>query len=136
MNCPYCGEPAMLKTGADLFPNRPIIARKKFYTCEPCDARVGCHDETEVALGTMANPELRRARRKAHQLMDALIGALSMRTTMKKYQARGKVYEMISHKMSLPVEKCHVGSFDLTQCYQVNQYLKSKIQEADDVQGS
>jgi len=34
------------------------------WLCKPCDAYVGCHNNTERPLGTLANKELRTARKE------------------------------------------------------------------------
>jgi len=40
--------------------------------CKPCYAYIACRNNTKTPLGTMAGPELRNLRYKAHQIFDPL----------------------------------------------------------------
>ena len=42
------------------------------YLCRDCNAYVGCHQNTNNPLGTMANKELRELRTECHKLFDPL----------------------------------------------------------------
>ena len=42
------------------------------YLCKDCGAYVGCHNNTQIPLGTLANKELRQLRIKAHNKIDKL----------------------------------------------------------------
>lgn len=68
--CPYCREPAMLVTGEHLYKHRADLASKKFWVCDPCGARVGCHGKGANPLGRLANAELRRWKTLAHAKFD------------------------------------------------------------------
>ncbi len=63
-----------------------------------CDAKVGCHPRTIIALGTLANKELRRWRILAHQKFDPLwqSGVFSNRQA---------AYKWLSKAMRLPLGK-------------------------------
>jgi len=60
-----------VKLGADVFPDRPRLKLLRFYTCDPCGARVGCHKNGKP-LGTLANEQTRRLRQQAHAAFDPL----------------------------------------------------------------
>ena len=102
--CPYCGNPAALVDSSVIFGH----SYGMIWQCQPCDARVGCHDGSEVPLGTLANGKLRRARREVHAAFDPLwrIGWLT----------RPKAYQWLGAQLKIPIEECHVGMFDLDRC--------------------
>ncbi|PSB26105.1 zinc-finger-containing protein [Chlorogloea sp. CCALA 695] len=82
------------------------------YLCDAypsCDARVGCHPRTIIALGTLANKELRRWRSLAHRKFDPLWQS-------GVFSSRQGAYKWLSKAMRLPLEKTHVAMFDIRQC--------------------
>ena len=107
MNCPYCGKPAKWVS------NELIYGKKHgksymIYWCETCDARVGCHNNTTVALGTMANKELREWRIKAHKAIDGFWKS--------KLMSRSAVYAMLNERFGKEV---HIGEADIDMCKQI-----------------
>lgn len=107
MICPYCKKPA------PWVPNEEVYGRRygnsyMCYYCKPCDAYVGCHNNTQRALGTMANKELRTARKNAHEVIDPIwkTGAMS----------RGKLYSELAKALG---HKVHVGESDLDTCKKI-----------------
>ena len=110
MTCPYCHGPAQQASGLDIYPNRPDLHLHRFYRCKPCDAYVGCHRDGRP-LGSLANAELREARRAAHAAFDSLWkdGELS----------RSYAYDWLSGQLKIPRRACHIGMFDLGECNQV-----------------
>lgn len=77
-DCPYCGQESMQGTGVDVYPHRPDLQHLVFYSCAPCQARVGCHPGTTRPLGNLANAELRAARIEAHTQFDKLVGTYQL----------------------------------------------------------
>ena len=108
--CPYCDLKAELRDSARIYgksygmvwvcPNYP-----------DCDAFVGCYKESSKPLGTLANKELREARKQAHSAFDRIweTGQLT----------RQDAYDMLSIILSIPSEECHIGMFDLDNCKRV-----------------
>lgn len=47
------------------------IEQEKFYQCQNCNARVGCHKGTTRPLGNLANETLRMKRKETHQIFDS-----------------------------------------------------------------
>lgn len=113
--CGYCGLPAILVTGADIYRARPDLKRKKIWVCIPCDARVGCHPGTEDPLGYLANAELRRARMLAHAAFDETWDHHILR----RRQSRTDAYAWLSRELGVPLDLCHIGGFDLEMCLRV-----------------
>ncbi len=113
MKCPYCGKLAKWCDNAEVYGKR-YGKSYMCYWCEPCDAYVGCHNNTEKPLGTMANRELRKKRVQTHAVIDPLwkSGKLSRR----------EVYRHLSDKLGYEV---HVGEANLGQCEKIIEIAKS-----------
>ena len=69
-----------------------------------CDSYVGVHPGTEIALGTMANAELRAERVKAHLWVDRLWRG-------KKSPTRKEVYQLVAQVIG--VRHFHVAQCDM-----------------------
>lgn len=115
ITCPYCGEPAPLVTGAEVYPHRRDLRKKKFWKCTPCAAWVGCHPKSNEPLGRLANYELRGARKRAHDAFDPLWKGYGANREM----TRESAYTWLSCRLRLPRSKCHIGMFDVLTCRKV-----------------
>jgi hypothetical protein len=113
MKCPYCNKEARWVKNEEIYGKRYGKSYMAWW-CRPCDARVGCHGNTKVSLGTMANAELRTWRRKAHEASDPLWrgGKLS----------RKEVYQMLKDYFG---KEIHIGGSDLETCKIIIEYCKS-----------
>jgi hypothetical protein len=111
MKCPYCGQEAVWCENKEIY-GRNFGRSYMMYLCKPCDARVGCHQNSKRALGTMANKELREWRMKAHAVIDPLWrdGKLP----------RSEVYRRLSKVIGVEV---HVGEADVEMCQKIIQVL-------------
>lgn len=69
MTCPYCGNEAVWCENKAVY-GRNYGKSYMCHYCKPCDAYVGCHNNTREALGTLANRELRQFRMKVHAHID------------------------------------------------------------------
>jgi hypothetical protein len=129
--CPYCGAVAILVTGADIYPHRQDLAEKRFWSCAPCDAYVGCHPPMDaygkggqgdgtVPLGRLANAELRGLKQRAHAAFDPLWTSRAM--------SRRKAYAWLATAMGLPSKNTHIGMFDEAQCRAVIEAVKARTQ--------
>lgn len=107
MKCPYCGKEAEWVDNSVIY-GRRYGKSYMMWICRPCDARVGCHQNTKKPLGTLANKELREARMKAHAVVDPL---------WKSHRfSRGHVYQMLFDAFGAPV---HIGESDLQRCAEI-----------------
>ena len=91
--CQYCGADAVLTSSAEIYGGRDY---GKIYICRPCGAYVGCHKGTEVPLGTLANEELRAARKAAHAAFDPI--------HKKGYKRRDRAYWWLAEKLNIPAD--------------------------------
>lgn len=111
VTCPYCRQQAELVLGCTIYPHRPGLRDRKFWLCRPCDAYVGTHinSKRHAPLGTMANEELRFARRELHKVFDPI-----WRDNRKK--SRSAAYRWLAKRLHKPENECHIGSFSLEDC--------------------
>lgn len=126
--CPYCGSKAVLTNLSDLFPNKGFINEgvwrtSRMYVCSrypKCDARVGCHPNTEKPLGFLANAKLRNARRKAHTAFDPI--------WKNKVMPRYNAYDWLSKRMGVHIDDCHFGNFDLDDCHRAEYICRAFLE--------
>lgn len=120
--CPYCRQAAALTRGSEIYPHRPDLRDTPFYRCGACDAQVGCHPGTRDPLGTLANRELRQARRAAHAAFDPLWREQRM--------SRTKAYAWLAAALGRPAASCHIGMLDVAACQLVVQVCSARPLEA------
>lgn len=114
--CPYCGSTARLVTGETIYPRRTNLWAKRFWSCSPCKAYVGCHQGTTTPLGRLADATLRSAKQAAHALFDPLWQRGEM--------SREKAYAWLARELGLPGPDCHIGMFDVDMCVRVIEVCK------------
>jgi hypothetical protein len=108
MLCPYCGAPARWVENKEVY-GKNYGKSFMMWLCKPCDARVGCHQNTKNPLGTLANKELRTIRMKAHAAFDPLWKT----GRMKRWEA----YKWLAEKMG--VKEIHIGESDEETCLKI-----------------
>jgi hypothetical protein len=69
-------------------------------------------------MGVPANYEVRRLRRKVHDLFDRRWKSGSMK--------RQEAYRWLAEKMGMPYERCHVGSFGKEDCERALKILQTR----------
>lgn len=113
--CPYCNRPSTLTTGDKVYGTKSL-AKKQIWICEPCDARVGCHGNTAVPLGTLANAELRDWRKHAHLVFDGHWKLAEHRNGCPRWKARTLAYQWLAKKLGIEIGKCHIAMFNVQNC--------------------
>lgn len=120
--CAECKSQGELVSGKEIYPHRPDLFKLHFWLCRPCFAYVGCHpsgrgygDGTRP-LGTMANALTRQARKQAHEMFDPI--------WRKGNLTRKQVYTLLAKHLQIPVDACHIGSFDVSTCNEVIRWAK------------
>jgi hypothetical protein len=106
--CPYCGAKANLVEGSAIYGPGYQYSAGLYWICRPCEAYVGCHKGTKDPMGSMAKPELRRMRMKAHAAFDVIWKTKRMK--------RKDAYAMLAHDLGIPFHSCHIAYFDEEQC--------------------
>lgn len=107
MNCPYCNKIALWCENKEKY-GRNYGKSYMCYWCKPCDAYVGCHNNTKKPLGTMANKELRQWRMKVHEHIDPVWKSGTV--------TRNQVYSDISYILGMTF---HTGESDIETCKKV-----------------
>ena len=90
------------------------------WLCPRCGASVGCHNNSRIPMGTMANAELRQNRQRAHAYIDPLWKS--------GYMSRTEVYQMLEEHFGCPV---HVGSSDMDQCDAIISFMEEVKKEIE-----
>ena len=105
--CPYCQSEPVLTSNAAIY-GREYGDWPYAYLCPCCKAYVGLHPDTDLPLGTLADAELRAARKKAKSNFIRISKRLQLNRT--------DSYKWLSEATGIPSEKCHFGMFDLEHC--------------------
>lgn len=104
--CPYCGNRAKLTDSKRI--NETAFGLLWHCDCVPGGAFVGCHDETTVPYGRLADAELRALKSKGHALFDSI--------WKEGIITRNNAYALLAEKMKIKLHNCHFGMFDKQQC--------------------
>lgn len=116
MTCPYCNGTPALVGGEVIYPHRPDLWSKRFWSCAPCGAYVGCHPGGIVPMGRLANKELRDAKMAAHAAFDPL---WKSNGATNRAKGRKDAYAWLAAQMGIGRKRCHIGEFDVEQCRRV-----------------
>ena len=104
MSCPYCSEEALWVENKEVY-GRNYGKSYMIWLCKPCDAYVGCHNNTKEPLGTLANKELREWRKKAHEAIDDYWKS--------EIYTRKEVYQKLKEHFG---NEIHIGEADMALC--------------------
>jgi hypothetical protein len=102
-----CGRPVEIVHHTDIY-GRVYGEWPWMYRCAACDASVGMHPFTNIPLGTLADKELRRARKLCKQPFEQVWQGGRM--------SRTDAYQRLAWHLGIKVEQCHFGLFDAHQC--------------------
>ncbi|QEC69348.1 hypothetical protein FRZ67_19300 [Panacibacter ginsenosidivorans] len=128
--CPYCFK------GTEYIDSIEVYGRSygMIYICRDCNAYVGVHKGTNIALGRLANEELRAAKKRAHFFFDKIFkdGLIDeiWKESLPITSKRKKAYKWLSIQMGIPENECHIGYFDVDKCNQVIEICKPVLEEA------
>ena len=117
IHCDYCGT-------LTLFVDSKVIYGRSYgmiYLCPKCNAYVGVHKGTDKPLGRLADAELRKWKNAAHRAFDPLWQYGPFRGK------RNAAYSWLAEQMQLPVEKTHIGMFDVEKCRTAIAICESKM---------
>ncbi len=107
--CPYCGREAELVDDTKVYGSNGFGSQ--VYLCQKCNAYVGVHKGSKQPLGTLANRELRIARKAAHLVFDDLWKSRKM--------GRWQAYRWLAETMHIDGKDAHIGMFNIDQCIQL-----------------
>lgn len=86
------------------------------WLCRPCDARVGCHNNTKKPLGTLAGPVVRAWRVHVHTLLDPIWKS--------KKAGRDEIYGRMKQEFGREI---HAGEADDETCRIVIAWLEKNF---------
>lgn len=112
--CPYCQEHSKLVPASVVY--KGVLANPfgNIWVCRnypECDSYVGTHKKgelTDYPLGTLANLELRTARKAVHNVFDLLF--------KHSHMSRTDAYGWLQNKLNLSSEDCHIAEMDIFKC--------------------
>jgi len=112
--CPYCGAEVELKSAYEVYHTANSKDWGNLWVCSNyprCDAYVGCHKNTDIPLGRLANSRLRELKKEAHRQFDPIWKSGLM--------SRKEAYRWLADMLHISCEECHIGMFDVKQCQKV-----------------
>jgi len=104
--CPECGRKGTLRDSSIVYGRS--YGRIWYCDCIDGGVYVGCHRDTSMPMGNMANASLRALRKRAHAAFDPI--------WRKGQMPRLEAYSWLAARMSIPVDRCHIAMFDEEQC--------------------
>jgi hypothetical protein len=110
--CNHCGQPAQWHDGRAVYPDRKDLYDRRFWVCWGCDAWVGCHRNSDHALGPLAKEDLRAARSAAHRAFDPVWQSGRME--------RSQAYDWLAQALEIPRARCHIGMLQMDECLRVS----------------
>lgn len=105
--CPYCNKPAEWVENKEVY-GRNYGASYMIYLCRSCNAYVGCHHNSIVPKGTLANAELRAWRIAAHSHIDPIWKSGTL-TRKNMYRALKAIFGY----------EVHIGYADIQTCKKI-----------------
>ena len=116
--CPYC-HGKMLKRDKKYVYGIVWGKNEWVWVCENyprCSSYVGCHPNTDIPLGRVADHNLREWKKRTHRVFDVLWKSHHM--------SRRTAYVWLSEKLGIPQSDCHIGMFDEDLCRQAIKVCK------------
>lgn len=118
--CHYCGpeHPVLLVNNEEIY-GREYGDWPYAYLCPSCESYVGLHPDTDIPLGTLANKQLREARKTNKSIFQSMMLHFGL--------SRTSAYETLAHELGIPTEECHWAWFDLNRCEKAGQICQMLI---------
>ena len=107
MICPYCHKEAIWTENKAIY-GKNYGRSYMCYYCKPCNAYVGCHNNSKAPLGTMANEETREWRKKAHATFDPV--------WKRGGGNRNRAYKSLKKHFG---KEIHIGESDIQMCKEI-----------------
>lgn len=106
--CRYCSGSVELVSNSEIYNGREYGDWPYAYLCTDCKAYVGLHPSTDIPLGTLAAPALRKDRNTAKDAFH--------RVKDQRGFSRTLAYQWLAGKMGIEVSVCHFGWFEQDDC--------------------
>ena len=124
--CPYCGRRSVLRPAEYVYGANTINISDQLYVCAGypgCNAYVGVHEGTTKPMGSLANPELRNKRIRAHRAINHIIE--------KGYMSKDDIYALLSLRLNVPRKETHIGRFSDYLCEQTILECEKVLKDCD-----
>jgi uncharacterized protein YlaI len=121
MECRYCNKQAEWVDNATVYGKR-YGKSYMMWICRPCDARVGCHNNTKEPLGILANAELRKIKM---EVKNAWIKKELGEWGEGNSKAKGEAYKKLADQLGIKVKYCHFGYFGIETCQKIKKLLNN-----------
>lgn len=123
--CRYCGSGVALVNNSQIY-GRSFGTWPFAYLCQNrrrCRAYVGVHPYTTIPLGTLADAELREARKSEKCYFDLLWrpGRHAV------FATRSEAYSWLADKLRIPAASCHWAWFDVETCRRAGEICRKEI---------
>ena len=112
MQCNYCGREAEWVENKEIY-GRNYGKSYMAWLCRPCDAYVGCHQNTKKPLGRMSNKEERELKKEVKGM------------DLAKFEQYGKMwyYKHLAEILDIPMQEAHFGMFDKERLLELKNLL-------------
>lgn len=100
-HCDNCGSINIEQTKNDRIYGRIFGEWPEIYYCNDCRAAVGCHPNTLIPLGRMADRATRQLRKKLHDSFDPIWKSGLM--------SRSQAYYWLANELRISHDDCHVS---------------------------
>ena len=127
--CHYCHGTVRLVHNKEIY-GRTFGDWPWAYKCGDCDAHVGIHQFTNIPLGTLANPQLRAARKMTKEVFNPLWQG------RRRAMSRTQAYAWLAEQLCIPVGDCHIGWFDVTTCQRAMRAIHARFVQLTAQKGS
>ena len=122
--CNLCGGEVEYIPNSEIY-NGVSYGSGYCYRCKACGAYVGTYtNKPRKALGILANGEMREWKMKCHNLFDSFWKDAPLHS-----KKRSLLYTELATELSISVEECHFGFFDmdmLKKAYTIIQKWKTE----------
>lgn len=105
--CHYCQGDVELINNVEIY-GREYGNWPFAYRCKNCKAYVGLHPHTDIPLGTLATPLLRKARMDNKEKFNLMMRSCNL--------SRNDAYQWLADQLGIDREDCHWGWFDASEC--------------------
>lgn len=114
--CPFCGNKVIYTSNSLVYGKE--YRNGKCYLCKNCYAYTGVHTGTDIAVGILANKEMRNLKIQCHDIFDKL---------WTNNKERNQLYKKLAERMNIDRKHCHFGHFDIKELQKALEILKEGI---------
>lgn len=111
--CHFCNGEVIFTTNDKIYGKQ--YGNGMCYMCVNCKAYVGVHTGSKIALGILANDEMKKWKIKCHDLFDTF--------WEDRKGNRNYLYKKLADEMKIERSHCHFGHFNLAELKKAYQII-------------